>query len=393
MLGALRSTVKDLARPVYRFLRERDPFLFSVRIEDPRRARFDFSPIRPARDASAECMKSPGPEAGQSFVGYDAAKVQAVLDQIASFDGKPGVDVLDDVVYMPRWHRLFGGDGRQIEISHCRVESRPTPERIEVPLGLPVFDGEVAYVGPLSNHYGHFVSESIGRLWYANEDPAIPLLTHELDRFSTATCYLDHFFQGAELAPGRLFAFDRPTRLRRVVLPRPSFLCSPRREVHACHRLIPQTVARNLLPVLPETTDQPVYLSRRKLPAQQRKVLGEETLESELRRAGCAIVAPEDLSFPQQIECINRHKTVVACLGSALHSFVFDRSPDRNLIAFAYRDAPHPNYLMMDALMAVHSTYVAALDEDDRSTKDYSHRDRVLDLDLAFEILRRENIL
>jgi hypothetical protein len=90
---------------------------------------------------------------------------------------------------------------------------------------------------------------------------------------------------------------------------------------------------------------------------------------------------------------MNRHKTILGCLGSALHSFVFDLSPHRNLIAFAYRDAPHPNYLMMDALKGVRSIHVAALDEDEASAKDFSHRDRVLDLDVALEVLRGENIL
>ena len=112
-----------------------------------------------------------------------------------------------------------------------------------------------------------------------------------------------------------------------------------------------------------------------------------------MRAAGFAIVCPERLSFREQIRLINRHAVVVGALGSALHTFLFDISPARKLIGLAYRDAPHPNYLMIDALKSVESLYIAALDEDQSSAKDYSHGDRILDLDVALHELRQASLL
>jgi capsular polysaccharide biosynthesis protein len=407
-LDTARTALKRALERLFAALRARRRDLFTIRIASPgslaggTRDEFELHAVEDP-EGVLETPASPsralsGSSDMHSFLGYDDARIAATLDRIAVFRGAPSAETLHEVVYLPGAHCLYAGDGGRIDCSYLRAGAGPSklaPERIRVPSRLRRVDEALVYVGSMNvRHYGHFLTESIARLWYALRETQLRILGHALDRFSMKSTFFDHFFSAARLSSERFVSLSEPVLLARVVLPYPSFVCTPAtREVFEAHRLLPEAVARAFLPRNARTTAQPLYFSRAGLPADRRRAGGEEVLERELREAGFAVVRPETLTLVEQIRLVNEHEVIVGTLGSALHNLLFDVSPRRNLVCFGYADAPHANYLMIDALKSVRSLYVAALRDDPHAPGDFSHRDRVLDLELAREGLRRFGLL
>jgi capsular polysaccharide biosynthesis protein len=140
-------------------------------------------------------------------------------------------------------------------------------------------------------------------------------------------------------------------------------------------------------------SDQPVYLSRRKLAGAQRRISREAELESILATKGHRIVYPEEISFEDQVRLFNSHKTFTGCIGSAFHSVLFARE-DTNVstVVFA-RETVGVNYLMIDKIKSTSATYIKCLEDDESSAKESTFRDQVLDIDVALFHLRLMGIL
>ena len=95
---------------------------------------------------------------------------------------------------------------------------------------------------------GHILTESISRPW----------VLHERDALRTARvlfCYpanalrdnanIRDFFELAEIDPARCIFIDRPTRLRRTLVPLASF--SNRGQAYPAHAIWPRIVAERAL--------------------------------------------------------------------------------------------------------------------------------------------------
>jgi hypothetical protein len=163
------------------------------------------------------------------------------------------------------------------------------------------------------------------------------------------------------LLPGlgeRISLVNRTTRFERIIVPEPAFVLD--REVHIQFKQLCDTIAAGAVGDSAERTDQPLYLSRSGLdPASSRTVLGEEQLENFLLGQGFRVVHPERLPVPEQIVLLNRHRTIVASMGSACHSRVFS-IPATDLVVLC-PERFNPNYLLCDLLNGGSTHYVNVL--------------------------------
>ena len=87
-------------------------------------------------------------------------------------------------------------------------------------------------------------------------------------------------------------------------------------------------------------SEQPLYLSRRRLTSRQRPVVGEPELEELLRDNGFAIAYPETMTIEDQVRLINSHADIFSSLGSAAHSILFALGKPRLHLLASRDDIP-----------------------------------------------------
>jgi hypothetical protein len=114
-------------------------------------------------------------------------------------------------------------------------------------------------------------------------------------------------------------------------------------------------------------SEQPLYLSRRRLTSAQRPVVGESALEDLLRANGFAIAYPETMTFEDQIRLINRHLDIFSAVGSAAHSILFALGKPR-LHLLAHRDSIPANFYLCSVLADAPTTFVNCLGSGDRKS-------------------------
>lgn len=333
------------------------------------------------------------------FQGYKTSLLNSLSKQCEVFENLPKYRIFNNLIYTPQYGCLYSADGYRIDFSclyrgvgALRRNETKSPKRIERPVKLDRIEQTHIYIGEVRKHFGHFLTESISRLWITNEFKEYPVIYH-LKNGTTSNqekLLFDTFLESVNLInKERLVAFSRPVILDKVIIPQPSFVNLS--SGYKVHSLFPENFARNILPQQLEKTSQPLYLSRRLVESSSRNIINELELEKIFRSAGFAICYPEQLSLREQVLFINKHKVIIGPIGSALHGILFDISPHRNIVCLTDKDHFNPNFIMIDAIKSVQSAYVAALTLDPNCHKynKYSRwkQNRIADLDMIVEAL------
>ena len=311
-------------------------------------------------------------------------------------------------IYIPGYTCLYTSDGLRID-NTCiyrrnRGQFSPSagmfkyaPERIKPIRGIEKISRPIIYAGYIDRLFGHFLCESIARLWYCYKQQDCPILIYSSKGKKVLdTPFIRDIFGLSGLEFSRFVNFSIPVCFEEVIVPSPSF--SLYTKGFMAHSFMPGKVAENLLSQQSnERTSQPLYFSRRKLSPLKRMILNEDKLEENLKSLGATIVYPEKLSFPEQVRLINKHDTLIGVEGSALHSIIFDISTRKNLVCFTESTNINQNCLMLDAINNVQSTYIAALNIESEKHKDGRFEtnkifDQTLDLDVAMCGLKMINI-
>lgn len=259
-------------------------------------------------------------------------------------------------------------------------EYRFAPEHIDVPSDLDVVDHEVLYLGVAHNHYGHFLLESMSRMWAALETklPCVFLGTKELiDRGDEYFSKIMNSMNFTVLSP------DRPTLYRKIWVPDSTLIMD---QIHSQADGVHLRVTESLLKRRRKTWDQPVFLSRRGLLSQARTYLttdvaDEERLEGSLERAGYRIVAPQALPFADQIALFNECPKIVGLIGSAFHTAFFSRRSYSGKLALLTFPANITPYHLIDSIKGYSATYIEC------SVVDVSNKTMNIDVEKALERL------
>lgn len=310
-----------------------------------------------------------------SFVGFDDSvrALERRVRRLGIRDGEPRVSIVDDAVFVPTDHwrvtgerQWYGGvytaDGRPVVAGQTRRKGRPSAHDSDNPIPVATdreVDGEVVYLGPIFNHYGRVLLESLARAWYLTQvDPSVPLVVdfpNTVDRAGSP--WLWRIFESFGVPRSRLLVLDRPTRLRRAIIPEPLF-----EQMHEAHgdvvRPFREVAVRLVGGLRPSA--QPVYLSRRLLTSRQRPVVGEADLEDVLRENGFLVVHPETMPFEDQVRLVNAHADIFACIGSAAHTILFALGRP-NLHLFTSDERISGNYFLCSALVEAPTTFVAGM--------------------------------
>ncbi len=272
---------------------------------------------------------------------------------------------------------IYDADGRLIEESERRVRRgrRPiNPPTVGRRAFVARLDGSHVYVGMAIQSFGHFLLETLSRLWWverledlaevrlllhgwkAHEGPRMKrqhpsALAHLLAPFGFRTQPVGaaNFLKGPWVAqfldilgvPAERIDFVPSTGARLAQVRVPARIVDVNGSVHPAmpriYRLIADKVAGDVA-----AGGRRLYLSRSRLAARRedaegpRRAANEQALEDLLADAGFEIIHPQEHTIVAQIRMMRSAAVVAGCDGSALHSVVFAR-PGTRLLAFDSR--------------------------------------------------------
>ncbi len=317
-----------------------------------------------------------------SFHGFDELRrdeLRKIL-RLGMRDGAPSVSIIDDATFVPNGYessaeqpKFPGGivkpDGEPVDTAQMH---RKGGKRFGGPVAAITvepereLDEEIVYLGMLFNHYGRVLLESLARVWYLKEvEPSVRVVFNNANSAQAAYApWVPRLLSAFGIPPQRMLALDRPTRLRRTIVPEAHF-----EQYYSAHvdmvrpfREVAQRAAVGITP-----SGQPLYLSRRRLTSRQRPVVGEPELEDLLRDNGFAIAYPETMTIEEQARLINGHSDIFSSLGSAAHNILFALGKPR-LHLLASRDDIPANYFLCSVLAEAPTTFVNCLGAGGRVT-------------------------
>jgi capsular polysaccharide biosynthesis protein len=334
---------------------------------------------------------------GQFFHGFDPGEAERWLAKIVRTPdpSQPPICHLTDAVALPGIPGLHRPDGHRIAEAAARSVSpdaplirreklyKGAPDIVEVPDTLEVVEQPVLFCGHLMKHYGHFVIESMSRLWARQMFPNLPILFTSPRKWRDPPPYGNDVIDALGLRE-RLQLVSRPTLYRHVVSPAPAIeyrwkAYSVADEPHvAVASALESRGSRR-------AWRNPVYLTRSGLPDTLRKSGAEPELEAELAKRGFDVVRPEELTLQEQIGLFERAPLVVGTLGSALHTALFARTGATLGILNWGRGFEH--YLLVDAVKRHTAHYIKSVH---RRLEDEVY---VIDVPLTLQLLERAGLV
>lgn len=265
----------------------------------------------------------------------------------------PSIQELADATVVPT-HRdgevlrgglLVAGRGtlRPVPESLLRRGGRPhiheaRPEA--VPGGRPRIEGPVLFAGHLFDSYGHFLLESLQRLWACRDRPDLPIL------WSNAVPSRPWQRDLLELLGIRNPIIDlggQATDLGRVVLPAEGmqirgFLLPEHRRFLGRVEVEARSGAK-------------VWMSRSRLPPDRGQVAEDGAIETGLAERGWVVFHPQEHPLRRQIEVFGAARRVAGWSASALHTVLLLRSFDGRLDVLARGEALNPNFAIIAEAM------------------------------------------
>ncbi|MGN7124970.1 glycosyltransferase family 61 protein [Methylorubrum thiocyanatum] len=277
--------------------------------------------------------------------------------------GDPATRTAFDVIYTPfrrneRWG-IF--DERKKAIEACIDYREP---HYQLMYQAPIYpDGIVnipwapheryIYGGRFNPHYGHYLVESLPRLWrLAREGLAGRKIIMHGEGDLTWWFSYDHVrtaWGGLGLSQDDFVHFDHPVKIRELTIPLPSL--QQQTYAHPVYGELCRKIGQSIIEVdsARARNTTPVFLSKTKLSGGVNIIVGEDIVEEKLAAEGVDIVHPQDLSLQEQIALFSDRETIVGTAGSAFHTSVFSSRPSRQ-IALSPIHSINANYVLFDKL-------------------------------------------
>jgi capsular polysaccharide biosynthesis protein len=190
------------------------------------------------------------------------------------------------------------------------------PARIFVTDVEETWTGQGCYIGHVMNHYGHFVTEGLSGFWPAIERDFDYLAAHPFIWGNELPDYARAALRRVSIDPARIRIITRKTRFDDIYIPERLWLMN--RSVSVFQRRVVATIKKNFC--RPKSFLR-IYLSRSQI--RRRAVPNEHAIEETFRRAGFAVIQPQNYAFEAQLELYGQARVLAGLAGSALHNVIF----------------------------------------------------------------------
>jgi len=196
----------------------------------------------------------------------------------------------------------------------------------------------ITYGGFLDGHYGHFLLESLSRLWWLRRAGVESILWHSWN--PRVTAWQREIFELAGISPERFVYVSEPVRVRHITIADPGFVIGA-----AFHPIHAESL--ELIQFKAPVAGKKVWLSRAALPPGSAQIGGEAHIEESLRRQGWTIAHPEALSLSQKIELLAEAETIAGIEASAFHLLILARDCRAKIRILVRRSHLHPSYRLI----------------------------------------------
>ncbi|WP_372620943.1 glycosyltransferase family 61 protein [Falsiroseomonas sp.] len=244
---------------------------------------------------------------------------------------------------------VYDGAGRIVPAAiHLGGGRRHLPGIDPPPAPVESLDGAWLWGGVLQPHFGHFLTESLGRLWAW---PRVNTLLkgvvwllpgevppHKVElyaAFARKTFMADVF--GLLGIEGTHHVVTAPIAVRRLVVPNQLMMNLGGRGIagHAVFRNFVRRMAESA-PQQAPAERKPIYVSRAGMGTAGRFVL-EEQIEAAFSAAGWRVLRPETMGIAEQIATYATADRLIFAEGSALHLFAMVSRPDQKVAVVSRR--------------------------------------------------------
>lgn len=286
-------------------------------------------------------------------------------------ESDPSVKTYVNAIYTPaicgkkqQYGCLYDDGLRRIETScvlrgrEDRCLSKEAPFFQQEMKTLATYEYPTVYLGYITDHYGHFLLESLAKWWFLNQLALEK--SHYLIHVDDPRVLDSPIFQTCLLLAGidreKVVYFDKPVKIKEVIVPEVSF--QVRSHIHFAYRKMWANFLDTFDVGEANKTSQPLYISKSALTHGISKYLGEDKVENYLSSKGVFILHPQKHTVEEQIRLFNKHSRIFGIAGSGMHNIVFSRLPKTTVIL----SQPHvnPNYFLIDKCFDIDSTYLQA---------------------------------
>ncbi|WP_165734676.1 glycosyltransferase 61 family protein [Pseudoalteromonas sp. C8] len=217
--------------------------------------------------------------------------------------------------------------------------------------------GHYIYLGFYTEHYGHFLLETLSRIWavkgstqydgFIFSNFVLPRKSDELTSFASFC------FKKLGLNPDKVIILKEDTLVETLTVPNAQ--CYILNKVHPNYINIFERLRQNVLNL--QVSNLKFYLSRSKLQKRKRKVVNEHKIEEVFTEHGFKVVYMEDLTIDMQLSLLVNASVIAGLEGSALHNCLFMK-PRTKVISICSVRQPNqikPNQIMCNELNNIES--------------------------------------
>lgn len=180
--------------------------------------------------------------------------------------------------------------------------------------------GEKLYLGDFhTSHYGNFLIDNLNRLWYVVKcgyEGDYIYTSRNLDIVKNPLYMQILSYFGIDSS--NLTRITKPTRFQKLIVPEKSFVHG---DYFSSEYITIYDLIRSKIRINDNLRFEKVYLTRTHL--KRRKEIGERVFEKFFEMNGFQVIAPEEMSFVDQISVVCQCKVLASLEGTLAHNIIF----------------------------------------------------------------------
>lgn len=179
---------------------------------------------------------------------------------------------------------------------------------------IKYYDETVVYIGKMDDAWGHFMNETITRLWYFVDNPDCNYRFAYISKVNDI--FIDYLYLMG-ISPDRLIRIDeKPLKFKQVIIPEMSARINDR--YHSKYKTIIDKISEKI----PPAKYKKIFISRELLQAPWKKI-GNDEIEDTFKENGYTIVKPELFSAKEKISLMKGADIVICTQGSGVYNLLF----------------------------------------------------------------------
>jgi len=315
-------------------------------------------------------------------------------------DGLPEIHEYKNVFFLPGLHAIYDDNGELIYSSilkRCSGQVHKPPSSIDIQqVKHSEVIGNALFGGVIFPHFGHFLLESLSRLWPL----AVSGMEKELfecDVLYWASNYKTGTITYSVTEVGRTIfeslninikpnirILNQPVLIHKLIIPDQAVILDS--EIYPIFRTLLKTAGDRIIRMYRQSRKDEykdkVYLSRSNLPFPYRICVNEKRLEDILKDHGFGIFHPQEMSLADQIGLLNSAEIIVGADGSAFHTMLLSEISGKTILCLTH-DAPDRTYIGIDRICEIDTKYIRCMYPHPLCMKPNTMKDKIIDISKA----------